>query len=389
MDKIKESVLRHKETVVALRRHFHQHPEVGGEEFATQARIIEELTALGLSPKKIADTGVIADLKGAHPGKMVALRADIDALPIQDEIDKPYKSTIPGKCHACGHDAHTAMLLTLARVFTDLKADIHGTIRLMFQPSEERFPGGAERMVAAGCMEGVDYVLGAHVWQPLPAGKIGISYGRTMAAPDQFTIFVQGKGGHGSMPQGTVCALSTGAEIVSMLNSILGRNVNPLESAVVSLGSFHSGEVFNIIPDTAEIKGTVRTFDDSVRKLVWDRFDEICAGVCSARGATYTVDKVFGYPAVINNPEISAVVAEAGREAAGAEAVVEIGPSMGGEDFSYFMQKAPGMFLMLGGGNPATDAIYPHHHPKFDIDDSVLPIGVETFARATFKLLAR
>ena len=337
MDKIKESVLRHKETVVALRRHFHQHPEVGGEEFATQARIIEELTALGLSPKKIADTGVIADLKGAHPGKMVALRADIDALPIQDEIDKPYKSTIPGKCHACGHDAHTAMLLTLARVFTDLKADIHGTIRLMFQPSEERFPGGAERMVAAGCMEGVDYVLGAHVWQPLPAGKIGISYGRTMAAPDQFTIFVQGKGGHGSMPQGTVCALSTGAEIVSMLNSILGRNVNPLESAVVSLGSFHSGEVFNIIPDTAEIKGTVRTFDDSVRKLVWDRFDEICAGVCSAMGATYTVDKVFGYPAVINNPEIAAVVAEAGRETAGAEAVIEIGPSMGGEDFSYFM----------------------------------------------------
>ncbi len=389
MDKIKESINRHKETVISLRRYFHANPELGGEEFATQAKIIEELTALGLSPKKITGTGVIADLIGGQSGKMVALRADIDALPLQDEIDKPYRSTKAGKCHACGHDAHTAMLLTIARVFTDLKADLHGTVRLMFQPSEEKFPGGAEQMVAEGCMEGVDYVLGAHIWQPLEAGKIGVSYGRVMAAPDQFTIFIQGKGGHGSMPQGTVCALSTAAELVSMLNSIIGRNVNPLESAVLSLGSFQSGEVFNIIPDTAEIKGTVRTFDDAVRKLVWDRFDAVCEGVCKAMGATYKIEKVFGYPAVLNNPDIAAIVAEAGCESVGAANVVEVGPSMGGEDFSYFMQKAPGMFLMLGGGNPATDAIYPHHHPKFDIDDSVLPIGVETFVRATFKLLAR
>lgn len=389
MDKVKQSIHRHQETVISLRRHFHANPEVGGEEFSTQAKIIEELAALGLSPKKIAATGVIADLRGAHPGKTVAIRADMDALPIQDEIDKPYRSTITGKCHACGHDAHMAMLLTLARVFFDLQSDLHGTVRLMFQPSEEKFPGGAELMVAEGCMDGVDYVLGAHVWQPLAAGKIGISYGRTMAAPDQFTLVIQGKGGHGSMPQGTVCALSTGAEVVNMLNSIIGRNVNPLESAVVSLGSFHSGEVFNIIPDTAEIKGTVRSFDDTVRKLVWDRFDSICDGVCTAMGATYKIDKVFGYPAVINHPEIAAVVAEAGCESVGTENVVEVGPSMGGEDFSYFLQKAPGMFLLLGVGNPATDAVFPHHHPKFDLDDSVLPGGVETLARATLKLLAR
>lgn len=389
MDKIKESVVRHQETVVALRRHFHANPEVGGEEFATQAKIMEELAALGLSPKKIAGTGVIADFHGAHSGKTVALRADIDALPLQDEIDKPYRSKNAGKCHACGHDAHTAMLLTVARVFTDLKEDIHGTIRLMFQPTEEKFPGGAAQMIAEGCMDGVDYVLGAHVWQSLEAGKVGISYGRLMAAPDQFTITIQGKGGHGSMPQGTVCALSTGAELVCLLNSIIGRNINPLESAVLSLGSFKSGEVFNIIPDTAEIKGTVRTFDDTVRKTVWDRLDAVCSGVCAAMGATYKIDKVFGYPAVINNPDVAAVVAEAGRETVGNDGVVEIGPNMGGEDFSYFMQKAPGMFMNLGVGNPARDAIYPHHHPKFDIDDSVLPIGVETFVRATFKLLAR
>lgn len=389
MDQIKESVVRHQETVVALRRHFHANPEIGGEEFGTQAKIMEELTALGLSPKKIAGTGVIADLRGAHPGKTVALRADIDALPIQDEIDKPYRSTVPGKCHACGHDAHTAMLLTMARVFTDLKEEIHGTVRLMFQPSEERFPGGAALMIAEGAMDGVDYVLGTHVWQTVKAGLIGISYGRLMAAPDQFTIFIQGKGGHGSMPQGTVCALSTGAELVTMLNSVIARNVNPLEPAVLSLGSFRSGEVFNIIPDTAEIKGTVRTFDEETRQTIWARIDTICDGVCQAMGATYRIDKVFGYPPVINNPDIAAVVAEAGRETVGAENVVETGPTMGGEDFSYFMEKAPGMFMYLGVGNPDTGASYPHHHPKFDIDDSVLPSGVETLVRATFKLLAR
>ncbi len=389
MDHIKESVVRHQETVVALRRHFHANPEIGGEEFNTQAKVMEELTALGLSPKKIFGTGVIADIHGSLPGKTVALRADMDALPIQDEIDKPYRSTKPGKCHACGHDAHTAMLLTMARIFTDLKEEIHGTIRLMFQPSEERFPGGAAQMVAEGAMDGVDYVLGTHVWQPLEAGKIGVSYGRFMAAPDQFTIFIQGKGGHGSMPQGTVCALSTGAELVNMLNGVIARNCNPLEPAVLSLGSFHAGEVFNIIPDTAEIKGTVRTFDEATRQTIWARIDSICAGVCAAMGATYRIDKVFGYPPVINDPDIAAVVAEAGREAVGEENVVEIGPNMGGEDFSYFMEKAPGMFMNLGVGNPATGAAYPHHHPKFDIDDSVLHAGVETMVRATFKLLAR
>lgn len=387
MDLIKQAVLRHHDRVVSLRRYFHTRPEVGGEEFETQAKIIHELSALGLKPKKIAGTGVVADIEGNQPGRTVALRADIDALPIQDEIDKPYRSQIDGRCHACGHDAHMAMLLTMAQIFSDLKPTLPGTIRLLFQPSEERFPGGAERMIAEGCMEKVDFVLGAHVWQPLAAGKIGISYGRVMAAPDQFTIYIQGRGGHGSMPQGTTCALSAGAEVVSMLNSIIGRNVNPLESAVLSLGSFHSGEVFNIIPDTAEIKGTIRTFDDTVRKLVWDRLDAVCEGVCLAMGASYKIDKIFGYPAVVNNAQIAAIVAEAGRESLGQDNVIEVGPSMGGEDFSYFLQKAPGMFLLVGGGNPTTDAIYPHHHPKFDIDDSVLPGAVETMVRSTFRLL--
>lgn len=386
MDKIKERVAKYNDYVIDMRRYFHMHPEIGGEEFATQARIMEELAALGLTPRKAADTGVIAELKGALPGNTVALRADIDALPIQDEIDKPYRSQIPGKCHACGHDGHMAMLLTMAKVFVELQQELRGNIRFLFQPSEERFPGGAERMIADGAMDGVDYVFGIHLWQPIEAGVVGICSTKMMASPDEFTLTIKGKGGHGSMPQDTVCALSTGAQIVCLLNTIVGRSVDPLEQAVVSLGMFKSGEVFNITPDIAVIKGTVRTFDQNIRTRVWERFDEICSGVCQATGATYTAEKILGYPPVVNTPELAAIVAEAGRESTDESMVREVRPSMGGEDFSYYQQKAPGLFLYLGIGNPDKQASFPHHHPKFDIDESVLTLGVETMVRAALKL---
>ena len=389
MDQIKETVTKYQEYVIATRRHFHMNPETGGEEFATQQTIMEELSKIGLSPRKAAGTGVIAEIVGALPGKTVALRADIDALPLQDEIEQPYRSKIAGKCHACGHDGHMAMLLTMAKVFVDLQPVLPGNIRLIFQPSEEKFPGGAEFMIADGAMDGVDFVLGTHLWQPLAAGVVGIAYGRMMAAPDEFTINIQGKGGHGSMPQDTICALTTGAEIVCMLNSIVGRSVDPIESAVVSLGMFRSGEVFNITPDSAVIKGTIRSFDQKIRMRVWDRLDQICNGVCQAMGATYTLDKIFGYPPVINNPEVAAVVAEAGRESTDPAMVQEIRPCMGAEDFSYYLQKAPGMFLFLGIGNPATGAAFSHHHPKFDMDESALITGVEVMVRAALKLKAK
>ena len=389
MDKIRETVSKYREYAIAMRRHFHMHPEVGGEEIETQQKIMQELAALGLSPRKAAGTGVIADLKGKLPGKTVALRADIDALPLQDEIDKPYRSQNAGKCLACGHDGHVAMLLAMAGVFVDLQADLQGSVRFLFQPSEERFPGGAEAMIADGAMDGVDFVLGTHLWQPLPAGTLGISYGRLMAAPDEFTITVQGKGGHGSMPQDTVCALTAGAEIVCMLNTIVGRAVDPLESAVVSLGMFRAGEVFNITPDIAVIKGTIRSFDPKIRARVWERFDAVCSGVCQATEATCTVEKIFGYPPVINDPDVAAVVAESGRETTDPSMVKEIPACMGAEDFSYYQQKAPGMFLFLGIGNSEKGAAFPHHHPKFDMDESVLITGVEVMARAALKLQAR
>ena len=389
MDQIKETVAKYQDYVIAMRRHFHMNPETGGEEFATQQTIIEELTKLGLSPRKAAGTGVIADIIGALPGKTVALRADIDALPLQDEITQPYRSKVAGKCHACGHDGHMAMLLTMAKVFVDLQPVLPGNIRLLFQPTEEKFPGGAEAMIADGAMDGVDFVLGTHVWQTLAAGVVGIAYGRMMAAPDEFTINIQGKGGHGSMPQDTNSALTTGAEIACMLNAIVAQAVDPIESAVLTIGMFRSGEVFNIIPDNAVIKGTIRSFDQKVRMRVWERVDQICNGVCQAMGATYTLDKIFGYPPVINNREVAAVVAEAGRESTDPAMVQEIRPVMGAEDFSYYLHKAPGMFLFLGIGNPATGAAFPHHHPKFDMDESALITGVEVMVRAALKLKAK
>ena len=332
---------------------------------------------------------LLLNCRARSPGKTVALRADIDALPIQDEIDKPYRSQNPGNCHACGHDGHMAMLLAMARVFVDMKTELKGSIRFLFQPSEEKFPGGAERMIADGAMDGVDYVLGTHVWQPFESGVAGICTGKMMASPDEFTITVQGQGGHGSMPQDTVSALTAGAQIVCLLNTIVGSAVDPMDPAVLSLGMFRSGDVFNIIPDSAVIKGTIRTFDQKVRTRVWDRFDDVCEGICRATGATYTVEKTLGYPPVINHPEVAAIVTEAGRETVGASMVREVSPSMGGEDFSYYQQKAPGMFLFLGVGNPDVQASYPQHHPRYDMDESALIKGVEIMVRSALKLQAK
>ena len=207
-----------------------------------------------------------------------------------------------------------------------------------------------------------------------------------MASPDEFTIAVQGKGGHGSMPQDTVCALSVGAQIICSLNTIVGRSVDPLDSAVISPGMFRSGEVFNITPDNAVIKGTIRSFNEKVRTHMWKRLEEICNGICQAAGATYTMEKIMGHPPVINNPEVATIVAEAATETVGESNVREIAPSMGGEDFSYFLQQQPGMFLFLGTGNPAKGASFPHHHPRFDIDESVLATGVEIMVRSVSKL---
>ncbi|MDT8902976.1 amidohydrolase [Anaeroselena agilis] len=371
-----------------MRRHFRMHPEVGGEEHETQKKILAELAAMGVKARAAGGTGVIADIPGAPGGKTVAMRADIDALPITDEIEQPYRSLNKGICHACGHDGHAAMLLGAAKTFAAMAGELPGNVRLIFQPSEERFPGGAEIMIAAGAMDGVDAVVGAHLWQPLPVGAIGVTNGALMASPDEFTITIQGKGGHGSMPHQTVDSILVASQLVLALRTITGANVDPREQAVLTIGMFKAGEVFNIIPDTAVLKGTVRSFDQSVRDAVFGQMEAYCRGICAASGASYVIDPIFGYPPVVNSPKVTTVIAEAGCEVAGVE-VQDVKPLMVGEDFSYYQHKAPGSFFLVGAGNPAKGCIHPHHHPKFDIDEDALGYGAETMVRAVLKLLAR
>jgi amidohydrolase len=384
---IHELVKKQNEYVISLRRHFRAFPEIGGQEYETQKKIITELEAMGLAPRIAAGTGVIADIKGDKPGKIIAIRADMDALPINDEVDQPYRSQNAGYCHACGHDGHTAMLLGIGRVFTAIRAELAGTVRLLFQPSEERYPGGAEAMIADGALAGVDAVIGAHLWQPLAVGTMGLTYGPMMASPDEFTITIKGFGGHGSMPHQTVDPLYVGAQIVLALKTVAGNNVDANELAVLSLGMFKAGDIFNVIPDSAVLKGTVRTFSQATRETIFAAAQRICDGICAAAGASNKMEIYYGFPPVINDPAIAKIVAQAGEAILGKEAVFEMKPSMVGEDFSYYQQKVPGCFMFIGIGNKDKDIIYPHHHPKFDMDENALSYGVEVMAVSALRLL--
>lgn len=375
------------EYVIRLRRHFRTFPEIGGQEYETQKKIITELAAMGLAPRIAAGTGVIVDIKGDRPGKTIAIRADIDALPIQDEVEQPYCSQNAGCCHACGHDGHTAVLLGIGKVFSAIRADLGGTVRLLFQPSEERYPGGAQAMIADGALEGVAAVIGAHLWQPLTVGTMGVTYGPMMASPDEFTITIKGFGGHGSMPHQTVDPLYVGAQIVLALKTITGNKIDANELAVLSLGMFKAGDIFNVIPDSAVLKGTVRTFSQTTREAIFAAVQQICDGICAAAGATNKLEIYYGFPPVINDPEIAKIVAQAGEGVMGREAVLELKPAMVGEDFSYYQQKVPGCFMFIGVGNKDKGIIYPHHHPKFDMDEIALCYGVEVMAVAALKLL--
>lgn len=385
MERLKALIESHLPHIIELRRYFHTYPELSGQEYNTQRRIIAELESIGLTPRMAAGTGVIADIVGEGPGPMVAVRADIDALPVQDEIDKPYRSQNHGVCHSCGHDGHIAMVLGVAKVLSELKRELNGTVRLIFQPSEERFPGGATNMVNDGAIEGVSCIIGAHLWQPISVGVIGIAYGKMMASPDEFVITVKGKGGHGSMPHQTIDALLTGAQLVTALNLIISRNVNPMEPAALSIGMFKAGEVFNIVPDTAVIKGTVRTFDQALRAAIFERIETITSGVCQAAGADYQIDRRYGFPPLVNHQEIVQIMADAGRETLGERGVCEADPVMVGEDFSVYLESIPGAFVFVGCGNEETG--FPHHHPRFDIDERSLAYGTELFCRALMRLL--
>ncbi|HDR7792289.1 TPA: amidohydrolase [Bacillus luti] len=376
------------ENIVKWRRHFHKYPELSFHEKETSQFIYDTLCSF--SPFEVTRPtkySVLAIKKGVKKGKVVAIRADIDALPIQEETSKSYTSIHKGIMHACGHDAHAAILLSVAEVIANIKEDFVGEIRLFFQHAEEVYPGGAREMVEVGVMDDVDYVIGLHVMSGLESGKIGIVYGPMMAAPDVFTINIHGKGGHAARPEETIDPIAIGAQIITNLQHIVSRNTSAFMQRVVSVTQFHGGMADNIIPNTAILMGTVRSFDQKLREEAEEKIEQIVKGITKAHGGDYTYTYRYGYDPVINNGYITKVVEESALHLFGSDRVVKLEPSMGGEDFSAYLRKAPGCFIKLGTGNKNKDTCYPHHHPKFDVDESALIYGVELFLETTMRLL--
>ncbi|KAA8679363.1 M20 metallopeptidase family protein [Clostridium sp. HV4-5-A1G] len=389
IENIKELAKQNYHGVVELRRYFHIHPELSKKEFSTQKKIIQILENLEeLEIRKAGGTGVIADLKGKNPGRTIAIRADMDALAINDECGRPYQSQNKGACHACGHDGHIAMLLGVIKILYDTRDSISGNIRFIFQPSEEEVAdgSGAAAIIKDGGLEGVDAIIGAHLWQPVRSGIVGISAGPMMAASDEFEITIEGKAGHASMPQQTVDSILTASEVVVALNTIVGRDVDPMKQAVVSVGVFNSGSVYNAIAGKAILKGTIRTLDEEVRRQVFIHIKKIVEHISEMTGAHCNIKKNTCTYVVDNDPEVTAIVLKAGKEMIDGKAH-PINPFMSSEDFSYYLQKIPGCFIFVGVGNREKGIIYPQHHPKYDIDENAMLYGMEVISNAVLKLL--
>lgn len=334
--------------MVDLRRELHRQPELSFEEVRTPALIADYLERLGVEVKRnVGGRGVVGYIRGRKPGRTVALRADFDALPIQEETGLPFASEVPGVMHACGHDGHTATLLVLAKVLMEYQDQLEGTVVLIHQFAEELAPGGAIAMIKDGCLDGVDAIYGTHLWNPLPLGQIGYRPGPLMAAADRFEITVQGRGGHGAAPHETVDAIAVGAALVSNLQHIVSRNVDPVQSAVISVGSFQAGGAFNVIADSAKLVGTVRTFSKELQEQIITKIEQVTKGTCDALGAGYTYDYRKGYPAVVNEPEETRYFVGVAEELCGSETVSELEPVMGGEDFAYYLEHVPGTFFLL------------------------------------------
>lgn len=375
--------------VIAWRRHLHQHPEVAFNEHETAAYIREVLAGIpGLVVSRPTETSVMARLIGRTPGRVIAVRADIDALPVHEENDVPYRSKVDGAMHACGHDGHTAIVLGLATILARHRDQLTGEVRFFFQHAEELAPGGAEEMVQAGVMDGVDTVIGIHLWAPMPVGRIGIVSGAAMAAPDNFECTITGRGGHAAIPHECVDPIAVGAQVVTALQHIVSRDVDPLDPVVVSVTQFHAGTTFNVIPESATLAGTIRSFDPLLRQRVPETLERVIRGVCSAFGATYDLKIERGYRPVVNDPATCARLEHVVERTFGAGVLQPTRPTMGGEDFSAYQQKAPGVFAFIGAGNTFEEILYPHHHPRFNIDESSLDIGLRYLTAATLDLLA-
>ncbi|BAZ26013.1 N-acyl-L-amino acid amidohydrolase [Kalymmatonema gypsitolerans NIES-4073] len=389
LSRVRLSIRSLQPQLVEWRRGLHQKPELGFQEKLTAQFVSQKLQEWGIEHQTgIAQTGIVATIRGNNSTqKVLAIRADMDALPIQELNEVPYCSQHDGVMHACGHDGHTAIALGTAYYLQQNRDTFGGTVKIIFQPAEEG-PGGAKPMIEAGVLKNpdVDAIIGLHLWNNLPLGTIGVRAGALMAAVELFRCTVLGKGGHGAMPHQTIDSIVVAAQIINALQTIVARNVNPIDSAVVTVGELHAGTAENVIADTAWMRGTVRYFNPELKGLFHQRVEQIIAGICQSHGARYDLDYWSLYPPVINDATIAELVRSVAQEVV--ETPVGVVPecqTMGGEDMSYFLQEVPGCYFFLGSANPEKGLAYPHHHPRFDFDETVLPMGVEMFVRCVEK----
>ncbi len=383
--------------MVADRRHLHEHPELGMQEFETAKFVAGRLEQLGLDDIRtgIANTGVTALIRGTNPDgpgadKVVMLRADMDALPIEEENDVEYRSQNPGVMHACGHDAHTTVLLGTARILMGRRDQFAGTVKVLFQPCEEQPPGGAKFMIEQGALEDphVDAAFGLHVAPDTEVGKVKVLEGPVSAASDTFFVEIQGRGGHGAYPHLGVDPIMAGARIISALQTLVSRETDPLERAVITVGSLHAGEADNVIPDTAALTGTVRTFSEATREHFAGRIPEVITGIAEAMQCTATVDYQPGYPSMVNDAGMADLVRRAATDVLGADNVLRGTPMMGVEDMAYYFQQVPGCFYNLGVGNAELGIGIGVHNPRFEMDEASLAIGVEVMTAVTLRYFA-
>lgn len=391
-DQLKSNIDELVPDMVALRRDLHEHPELAFEEVRTSGIVAQRLRSLGLEVQTgIAKTGVVGLLRGGASqagAKTIAIRADMDALPIHELNEIDYRSTVDGKMHACGHDGHTSIALAVADILSKRRAELTGNVKFIFQPAEELI-GGAEPMVKEGVMEGVDGVIGLHLISDYPLGRVGVRAGTIFASADKFTLSIKGRGGHAAMPHGAVDPIVISAYIITALQTLISRETSPFSPAVITIGTIQAGSAFNIIPETVEMQGTMRAFSQEDREKLLRRISEIANGIASAMGGSCDVRTFDGCPACLNDASMTELVHEAAVASVGEENVDSSEEVMttGSDDMAYFLKAVPGCYFIVGAHNEQKGANYPHHHPRFNIDEDAMPTSVEVLVRAAMDFL--
>lgn len=389
MSEVKRLGEKYLQHMINLRETIHMYPEDGFSEFTTSKIIIEELEKLGIKVQKnVAKTGVVGLIEGKYPGKTVLLRADMDALKIQEQADVEYKSKIDGMMHACGHDGHVAGLLGAAMILNELKDNLHGNVKLVFQPAEER-DGGALPMIEEGVLENpkVDAAFAAHLWGYLNEGEVHLKEGPMMASPDIFNIKVIGKGGHGAVPQESIDSIVITCQIVNSLQTIVSRKINPLDPVVITCGRIQGGDCHNVIPNEVELEGTIRTFNEETRNWVPKVMEDLIRGITTSQGAAYEFKYEPKYPALINDKYMTSFAKESLKKVVGEENVFDLKePNMGGEDFAYFAQKVPSAFIFVGIANNKSEPVI-HHNPYFKWDSKNVGILAQSLSQIAIDYL--